>query len=100
MKKMKFCDTGPWDHIHNILFSLYLMKGPNKLKCYSLVGLKGLQVTNTSAYFGHSSVTKKFKLCDNGLWDHIHSTLFSLYLMKGPNKLKCCITLVWKGLQA
>ncbi len=36
-----FYNIGPLGHIHNTSFSLYVMNEPNKLECYSTLGLLG-----------------------------------------------------------
>jgi hypothetical protein len=42
------------------------MNGSDKLLCYIIQGWKGLQETNTLAYWAHSKVTKKMKCCEYG----------------------------------
>ncbi len=42
-----------WNRIHNTLFSLYLMSGPNKLECLSLANLSSLLLCRTLAYWAH-----------------------------------------------
>ncbi len=49
-KKIKCCDYD----IHNSSFYLWLINGPDKLECYLILGLKGLQGTNSQVYWAHS----------------------------------------------
>ncbi len=53
------------------------------------MGWKGLPVTNTQAYWIHSSVQKKIKCCEYGPRDWIYNISYSLQLMNWPNKLNC-----------
>ncbi len=68
---MKCCEYGPrnqgtWGRIHSTSFSLKFKNEPNKLECYITLGLKGLPLTNTLAYWQHSEVTKKMKCFEYG----------------------------------
>jgi hypothetical protein len=74
--------------VNNFIF-LYRMHGPYKLECLSLAGLSNLLQCSTLPYWAHSQCTKKMKCCEYGPKDHIHSALFSFYLMHGPCKLEC-----------
>ncbi len=42
-----------WSSIHNTSFSSQLMNGLNKLECYIAIGWKGLQRSNTLAYWAN-----------------------------------------------
>ncbi len=55
------------------------------------LGLKGLLLTNTLAYWTHPQVTKKTKFCEYSpsCVSHIHNTSFSLLLKNETNKLEC-----------
>jgi hypothetical protein len=55
-------------------------------------------VTNTLVYRAISKVIKEINCCENDTRGYIYNTVFSSYLMNGPNKLKCYFTLIWKGL--
>jgi hypothetical protein len=69
-------------------------------KCYITLKWKVLLGTSTLAYWVHSYVMNKMKYCEYLLRDLLCKTLFSSQLMIEPNKLKCYITLGWKGLTA
>jgi hypothetical protein len=51
-----------WGRINNTQFSLQFMNRPNKLECYIIQGRKGLQVTNTVAFWVLSYLVKKIVL--------------------------------------
>ncbi len=39
---------------------------------------------------------KEINCCENDTRGHIYNTVFSSYLINGPNKLRCFFTLCWK----
>jgi hypothetical protein len=55
-----------WVCIHNNQFSLQCTNRPNKLTCFITLGWKGLQETNTLAYWAHLNITKKMKCREYG----------------------------------
>jgi hypothetical protein len=86
-KKIECCDYDPRDLIHNPSFYLWLINGPNKQECYIILGLKGLQVTNSQVYWAHSYDTNKIKSCDYDSMDNIHNISVSVYFMNGKKAI-------------
>jgi hypothetical protein len=98
-KKLKCCEKKSRGFIHNTTFSLYLMNGPNKLKCYITPDCKALQWMKILAFWANTYVTKIMKCCEHKYRDFIQNTIFSSYLANGPNKLECYIIPDWKALR-
>ncbi len=96
--RKKFCDEVTCSCIHNTSFSLQLMKGPIRQKCYITIGRRGLQ-EETLQLFGPICKLQRKKFYDKVTWSGIHNTLFSSQLTKRPIKLECYTTLGWKSLQ-